>query len=163
MLGAFARELRDIIMHDVNDDAKAGFRRIEVLNGPARRRRWSDAEKARIVAETFLPGSKVSEVARRWQLSAQQIWGWRRQARSGLLVLPTGTAAPVEPDFVPIVTEEPPETPRARSGSEGAAGTVAVQTPVVEICLGEAVIRVARGTDCAWLAKVLRALRASLA
>ena len=58
-------------MDSINTDAK-GFRRVEVLTGPARRRRWSAAEKARIVAETLVPGASVSDVARRWQLSSQQ-------------------------------------------------------------------------------------------
>src|SRR4051812_15775248 len=44
-------------MFEVNDDAKVdakgGFRRIELLTGPGRRRRWSAEEKARIVAETL--------------------------------------------------------------------------------------------------------------
>ena len=52
-------------MFDVNDDAKGEFRRVEVLTGPARRRRWSAQEKARIVEETLAPGARVSEVARR--------------------------------------------------------------------------------------------------
>jgi transposase len=38
-------------MFDVNDDAKFEFRRVEVLTGPVRRRRWSTEEKARIVEE----------------------------------------------------------------------------------------------------------------
>ena len=37
--------LRADIMDDVQADAKGGFRRIEVLTDPARRRRWSDDEK----------------------------------------------------------------------------------------------------------------------
>ena len=65
-------------MFDVSDDAKGGFRRVEVLTGPGRRRRWSADEKARIVAETLLPGARVSEVARRWQVCSQQVFGWRR-------------------------------------------------------------------------------------
>ena len=32
-------------MFDVSDDAKGGFRRVEVLTGPGRRRRWSADEK----------------------------------------------------------------------------------------------------------------------
>ena len=61
-------------MVDVNDDAKGGgYRRVEVLTGPGRRRKWSDDEKARIVAETLEPGAVVAEVARRWQVCAQQI------------------------------------------------------------------------------------------
>ena len=68
-------------MFDVSDDAKGGFRRVEVLTGPARRRRWSADQKARIVAETLEPGARVAEVARRWQLCSQQVFGWRRAAR----------------------------------------------------------------------------------
>jgi transposase len=41
-------------MFDVKDDAKGGFRRVEILTGPARRRRWSADQKARIVSETLL-------------------------------------------------------------------------------------------------------------
>ena len=68
-------------MFDVNDDAKGEFRRVEVLMGPGRRRRWSADEKARIVAETLVPGARVSEVARRWQVCSQQVFGWRRAMR----------------------------------------------------------------------------------
>ena len=69
-------------MDDVNDDAKGvGYRRIEVLTGPGRRRKWSDDEKARIVAATLAPGAVVTEVARRWQVCPQQVFGWRREMR----------------------------------------------------------------------------------
>ena len=71
-------------MADVNDDAKSGgFRRLEVLTGPGRRRKWSDDTKAWIVAETLEPGVVVSEVARRWQVCPQQLFGWRREMRLG--------------------------------------------------------------------------------
>ena len=50
-------------MDDVRDDAKGGgYRRIEVLTGPGRRRIWSDDDKARIVSETLQPGAVVTEV-----------------------------------------------------------------------------------------------------
>ena len=55
-------------MDVINDDAKGSFRRIEVLTGPARRRRWSDDEKVRIVSETLQPYASVTEVARRWEI-----------------------------------------------------------------------------------------------
>src|SRR5580693_3787985 len=84
-----AEGLRAIVMFDVNDDAKGGFRRVEVLMGPGRRRRWSAEEKARIVDETLVPGARVSEVARRWQVCSQQVFGWRRAARQAVT-----TAAP---------------------------------------------------------------------
>jgi len=63
-------------MYDVNDDAKGGFRRIEILTGPGRRRRSSAEEKARNVEETLAPGARVSEVARRWIVPADG--GWER-------------------------------------------------------------------------------------
>jgi transposase-like protein len=46
-------------MFDANDDAKGEFRRVEVLTGPSRRRRWSAEEKARIVEETLAPDPRV--------------------------------------------------------------------------------------------------------
>ena len=42
------------------------FRRIEVITGVERRRRWSEQDKARIVAESLKPGVIVAEVARRY-------------------------------------------------------------------------------------------------
>jgi transposase-like protein len=81
-------------MFDVSDDAKGGFRRVEVLTGPGRRRRWSADVKARIVAETLLPGARVSEVARRWQICSQQVFGWRRATRQGLPSVPKTTTPP---------------------------------------------------------------------
>ncbi|MBV8868199.1 MAG: transposase [Acetobacteraceae bacterium] len=150
-------------MDSINTDAK-GFRRVEVLSGPARRRRWSAAEKARIVAETLLPGASVSGVARRWQLSSQQVFTWRREARSGQLALPAEAVASGAPSFVPIVAEGAAET-RGQEGVGAAAACTGRPAPhaCIEIRLAGAVIRVARGTDCALLAEVLRALRASAA
>src|ERR1700712_3922562 len=94
-------------MFDVNDDARAGYRRVEMLTGPGRRRRWSHEDKARVVVESFAPGARPSEVARRWQICPQQVFAWRREAREGLLVLPAevGMAIPAGPDFVPIHAE----------------------------------------------------------
>jgi transposase-like protein len=46
-----------------------------------RRRRWSDADKRRIVSESLAPGSQVTEVARRNGVGREQLSVWRRQAR----------------------------------------------------------------------------------
>lgn len=43
--------------------------RAEILVGPERRRRWSVAEKLRIVREAFAPGAHVSDVALRRDVS----------------------------------------------------------------------------------------------
>src|SRR4051812_19198065 len=96
-------------MDSVNDGAKGvGYRRIEVLTGPGRRRKWSDDDKARIVAETLEPGAVVTEVARRWQISPQQVFDWRRQAR----IVAAKATAPAVTDFVPIVPDAPEVAPQ---------------------------------------------------
>jgi len=129
-------------MVDVNDDARdGGYRRVEVLTGPGRRRRWSDESKARIVAETLAPGAVVSEVARRWQVCPQQVFGWRRAMRH----------APVALSFAPIVAE-----------AAAAVAAPSASAPL-EVELAGAVLRVPPGVDAALLTTVLRAIRASAA
>jgi len=144
-------------MFDVNDDAKidakGGFRRIELLTGPGRRRRWSTEEKARIVEETLLPGARVSEVARRWQVCPQQVFGWRRAMRQDLPCGTGETTTPATPSFVPIVSEAIPAGTVQRSAS-AAAG--------IEVKLAGAVVRVTGGIDGAALTAVLCAVRASV-
>src|SRR5580692_1772 len=141
---------RAIVMFDVNDDAKREYRRVEVLMGPGRRRRWSAEEKARIVEESLVPGARVSEVARRWQVCSQQVFGWRRAACQNMA---TVAARPTEPDFVPIMTDVPLPAPVARAASAA---------PAIEVKLAGAVVRVVPGMDDATqLTAVLRAVRAS--
>jgi transposase len=64
--------------------AFAGLRRVEVITGTDRRRRWTDEEKASITAESFAPGSTVSGVARRHSMSLGLLYYWRRCARHGV-------------------------------------------------------------------------------
>jgi transposase len=55
------------------------MRRVEVISGPERRRRWSEEQKPAIVAEAFAPGASVSAVARRVDIVPKQIYRWRRE------------------------------------------------------------------------------------
>ncbi len=146
-------------MFDLNDDARAGYRRVEVLTGPGRRRRWSAESKAQVVAESLAPGARPSEVARRWQICSQQVFAWRREARAGLLALPAeaGMAVPSGPAFVPIHAEPtlPPTAP--------ATAPAPVSSPAIEVEVAGAVVRVLPGMDAALLTSVLRAVRASAA
>ena len=140
-------------MDDVNDDAKVGFRRVELLTGPARRRHWSAEEKARIVSETLEPDARVSEVARRWQVCPQQVFGWRRAMRLDIAAEAAGAGRSVAPSFVPIVTE---------AMAVEAGSCAATTASVIEIELAGAVVRVRSGLDDAKrLTAVLRAVRAS--
>ena len=74
-----------------------------------RRRRWPEALKRQIVAETLEPGSSVSIVARRHDVKANQLFQWRRQlvAKSPAS---GGTLLPVE------IVPEQDRGPRTESG-----------------------------------------------
>ena len=136
-------------MADVMSDAKAeGYRRVEVLTGPRRRRDWSEDDKARAVAESCAPGAVVSDVARRWQVSPQQLFTWRRRARAAARRAATAGAL----SFVPIVADAP--APAAEPDRSQAA---------IEVEVAGAVVRVPSGADAVLLTAVLRALRASAA
>jgi transposase len=70
--------------------------RQEVLIGVERRRRWSIEQKLQVLAEVGVNGATVADVARRHDLSRQQIDQWRRDLRRG-------GAAPVERTcFLPV-------------------------------------------------------------
>ena len=55
------------------------YRRIEVITGQSRRRRWTAEEKARIVAESFETDANISEVARRNGVARGLLTAWRHQ------------------------------------------------------------------------------------
>ena len=57
--------------------------RVEVITSVQRRRRWSTAEKVRLVEEAMQPGSSVSFVARRYGLSPSLLFTWKRRMLEG--------------------------------------------------------------------------------
>jgi transposase len=127
-------------------DASPPRGRIEVRTGIGRRRRWSEDEKGRIVAQSFAPGAVVSEVARRHELTPQHLFVWRKAARGGRLALPAEDA----PCFVPVVV-----------GPQNVARTTKPAAGSITIEIADAVVRAERGVDVGWLADVLRAVRAA--
>jgi transposase len=126
--------------------AEQSYRRIEVLTGTPRRRRWSAEEKARMIAESSAPGAVARTVALRHGVHPNQLYGWRREFRIG------GTAVPgLACGFIPVtVTDEAPGR-----GSGPSAGAV-------EIEVGGAVLRAVPGVAMDFLSAVLRAMRASV-
>jgi transposase len=94
---------------------------IEIVRRTRGYRRWPDEVKARIVAESFQPGVRVADVARRHGLASHQLSDWRRQARQGLLALPAEMMAGVvedgEPAFVPVRVASEEKDKRPADGS----------------------------------------------
>ena len=76
-----------------------------VLSGPERRRRWTSAEKLRIVEESLATDAVVSEVARRYDIHPNQLRTWRQRARLGLLTSDADRPISHEPmaGFVPVM------------------------------------------------------------
>ena len=119
--------------------AKAdSFCRVEVITGVGRRRRWTDEEKAWIVAESLDPATTVSAVARRYGLHASQLFVWGQRF--------AGPVTHDAPEFLPVVVTEGAATPAGMAGR-------------MEIALGPAVIRVGADVDAATLRRVLEVVR----
>src|ERR1700732_456277 len=81
LAGGLSTSANDSVCTGASDGAMA---RVEVITGIERRRRWSEAQKRVIVAESFAPGAVVSEVARRADVSPGQIYRWRQEMRAAV-------------------------------------------------------------------------------
>ena len=86
--------------------------RGEVLGRVERRRRWSAAEKLAVVMASLEPDAVVATVARRFDVTRQQVYDWRRAARRGELGVPGGVVG-----FVEVVAESPLDVPAAEAES----------------------------------------------
>ncbi len=130
--------------HSATTSTKAdGFRRLEVITGVGRRRRWTDEEKARIVAESLDPATTASTVARRYGLHVSQLFTWRQQLQRSAA---SSVAAIGGPAFVPVLMAEDSPAPTEAAGR-------------MEIALGPAVVRVGADVDAAALRRVLEVVQ----
>jgi len=105
-------------------------RRIEVITGRERRRRWTAEQKRKIAAESLHPGTSPVMVARRYGISSGLLYPWRQQLLCGALGAVTDTKQRfVRVDVVAglphleVTTSAalelaPPATPVASPGSE---------------------------------------------
>jgi transposase len=57
--------------------------RVEVTTTVQRRRRWTTAEKVRLVEEASQPGMSASFVARRAGIAPSQLFTWKRRMAEG--------------------------------------------------------------------------------
>jgi transposase len=114
---------------------------IKVITGVERRRRFSDADKARILAEAAEPGESVISTAKRYEVSPSLLYSWRKASKdAGQELMPSS-------HFVRLVPEAE-QNPTSES-------------PVIRVHLdGEVVIDFPVLLEPNRIAAILRALRA---
>ena len=120
--------------------------RVEIFRGQARRR-WSEADKRRLVAETIGPGATVHGVARRHRVSPSQLFTWRKRLRAEAGFPPP---PPTVAGFAAVAIA--PVPPPAGDAAEAPPGLIEV-----ELAGGDRV-RISGAADPAVVAAALRAL-----
>jgi transposase len=106
------------------------------------KRVWSETVKGRAVFESMQPGARVSEVAQRYGVKAQQLTVWRRLARDGKLAVVADKDEAT--GFVPIEVS----TAVASKGGEAP----------VEISIGKVTVRLDAASAAVRIAEIAAAL-----
>ena len=131
----------------------SAYGEVDAKQAGGKRRRWPEALKRQLVAETLEPGASVSIVARRHDLNANQLFKWRHE-----LAPATGSEARLVP--VSIV-------PEVAAGPTIEAGPITRTAPVparIEIALSGGIrVRIEGAVDpaavTAAVAAVMKARR----
>ena len=125
--------------------------RLRRRTGP--RRRYSLAEKQRIIEETRAPGASVADVARTHGINANIVFGWRRLAQRGLLRTESVQSAPL----LPVKVESPTLLPTVKPPASGSATR---ERGMIEIEFSGGVrVRLHGSVDAVLLKRVLKTLR----
>jgi transposase len=115
---------------------------VEVITSVQRRRRWSRAEKERIVAAALEPGAVASEIARATGIHTSQLFRWRQQ-------LCERAQAPV--GFNPVAVAAEPGSP----ASAEKAGVIEIEFA------GGGRMRIAGLVDASTVSALIKALAKS--
>lgn len=129
---------------------------IESLGGRGvrQRRSYSLEDKRRIVAESYEPGTSVSQVARRNDINANLLFTWRRQLHKPLRTQAPAALIPVE-----LLRVKESDAPPARASGDSAPPA----TGMMEIVLVDGVrLRVDSQVDGAALRRVLAVLQGTV-
>ncbi len=123
--------------------------RLGRRTGP--RRRYSLAEKLKILEETRRAGASVADVARVHGINHNVVFGWRRLAQRGLLRAESGGEGP---PLLAVRVTSPTVLPTAKASSEAihSAGRIEVEFP------GGVRVRVHGAVDPSALERVFKAL-----
>lgn len=146
-----------------DDPVSKGPQRFEVFTGAGKRRDWSDAEKASIVAECWPGGERVAAVARRHALDPSQIYGWRKELVRRCKDQGVPVPAALErdaPAFVPVMIA-PDDTPEPAPDPVRSRRRRRAEPAQIELEVGSALVRIGSGADADTIAAVITALRAS--
>lgn len=122
------------------------LKRLGVEVSQTGHRRWPDDLKARIVAETLLPGATVNDVERKYDMRANHLSSWWRTAKDGELILP---APPPEAAFAPLVVFNGEPSPPVEESAPLAL--------MIEIIVGSVAVRLDGTTPAARIAEIVRA------
>src|SRR6202171_2910217 len=140
--------------------AVGSYRRIEVITGQRRRRRWTAQEKARIVAESFEEGANISEVARRNGVVRGLLTVWRHKVAAAAGVNATGfVPGRIASEGSPAMACEPSRGAAAHTRAQEMPSPSGEHRGMIEIEVSGARIRVEPGVDPTTLSTVLSALR----
>ncbi len=115
---------------------------MTLITGGERRRRWSDEERAQILAAINEPGAVVAEVARRADICTSLVYKWRREARAE-----AGASG-----FAQLVVETPQQPPTLAAANEPDSGAIQVE-------MKNARIRIGANAPLALISATLKALR----
>lgn len=91
---------------------------MDTKSGGRTHKRWPEALKREIVAATLAPGASVSVVARRYDVNANQVFGWRRKYGSVVGAAEAPSISP-RPRLVELTVDR--ETAETRPASAAAA------------------------------------------
>ena len=117
---------------------------MTLISGAERRRRWSDEDRARILAAISEPGAVIADVARREDVCASLVFKWRREMREADEAEAGG--------FAPVVIEPAPASPCSSTASN-------LGSAVIEVDLKDARVRIHPGAPASAIAAALKALR----
>ena len=120
--------------------------RKTVITGGERRRRWSEEDRARILAAIAEPGAVVADVARREDICTSLVYKWRRAARREEGAATFG--------FSPVIIAAAPAPTMSRdlAAQDAASG-------VIEVELKDVRVRIGAGASSSVIIATLKALR----
>jgi len=115
--------------------------------GRRRNRSWPETLKREIVAASFVPGSSVSEVARHYDVNANQVFNWRKVYRDDPRAAAVPSSAAV---LIPVMVT---------ADHDAVAAQPSTVTEMIEIDLaGKYRVRISSGVDAQALRRVLDVL-----